>query len=725
MRIHERLKRTVVRVTSAVTLLVILSMLVLLLPVLPVQAADSNLTVSFDVIREGPTEVAIRATLTNAGPQPQRGITMTTLLEGLSIPATELNYVKVERVKLETYTVDIPIYGERGLTADEKQEYLNRMETPPATITAIIGYTQETRQREVKEPYRNWSFRGSVPDTKSTTTLPGYNADRDGWGGGVLVLDFTINTGTQVRTDTGGWGSKGVLALDIDGTKYFDLTNSSWWDANWSYRNILSFNMTGISDNFTDYPLIVYINSANNFDFSKISANGTDIRFVDKDDATSLPYLITSWDDVAEEGTAVVRVPQIDANSNYSDYIYIYYGNDGAADGQSSTDTVLGVSDVDIVLNDPLYGLTGTSWTSPDTYGHTNNVTEAVWTSQGRYFDGTNDFINCGQQASLLFSGNMTVEVRINPVNLSASTNQGIVNRGHPYSAPKGWILMSGDGASIQKVGFSGWIGGAWKGSPYVTVDNGVWTQITAIYDGSNLQMFKNGAYVSQTAASGAIDNTAADTKIGYNYGFVVPLYNGLISEVKIYDEALTPTEVETNYLASKWRYDTSNIYYGNEDPPPTLSTLPATNVGMSGGTFATLNGDLESLGGAPSADVWFEWGYDTGYGNIVGSRTVSSTGTYTQAITGYNPTETVYYRFVGQNVDGTTYGAAQTFEVTGGAAVAQKLLYGAGLVVVAGAILVGVFLAFQAAGPVAGLVATVIGLIAFMIVEMWLRSLW
>ncbi len=106
----------------------------------------------------------------------------------------------------------------------------------------------------------------------------------------------------------------------------------------------------------------------------------------------------------------------------------------------------------------------------------------------------------------------------------------------------------------------------------------------------------------------------------------------------------------------------------------PIVTTLPATEVYMDGGTHATLKGSLDSLGGAPTADIWFEWGYSTSYGNTVGSKTVATTGTYTYNLAGYNPSETVYYRFVGENVDGTTYGSAQTFYVTGSIPNAYRL---------------------------------------------------
>ena len=125
----------------------------LLLMVAPVAAQTSDLSVKFVVLSVSPVDVVIRATLTNTSTLPQRSITINTLLEGLSIPLTELNYVKVERVQKEQYQE--PIYSAGN-------------EITPGTL---IGY--ETKTREVKASYRNWSFAGSVPDTKSTTTLPG------------------------------------------------------------------------------------------------------------------------------------------------------------------------------------------------------------------------------------------------------------------------------------------------------------------------------------------------------------------------------------------------------------------------------------------------------------------------------------------------------------------------------------------------------------------------
>ncbi len=97
----------------------------------------------------------------------------------------------------------------------------------------------------------------------------------------------------------------------------------------------------------------------------------------------------------------------------------------------------------------------------------------------------------------------------------------------------------------------------------------------------------------------------------------------------------------------------------------PRVSTLAATNVDMITGTQATLNGNVSSLNGFETAEVWFEWGYDTSYGNSTAVQTVLATGNVSADIAHFDPTRMVYYRIAGR-ADGTVYGSSQTFQVSG-----------------------------------------------------------
>jgi phosphodiesterase/alkaline phosphatase D-like protein len=93
----------------------------------------------------------------------------------------------------------------------------------------------------------------------------------------------------------------------------------------------------------------------------------------------------------------------------------------------------------------------------------------------------------------------------------------------------------------------------------------------------------------------------------------------------------------------------------------PTVATLAASPVSTSG---ATLNGTVNANG--YSTTVTFEYGTTTGYGTTVTADQNPVTGTtptaVSKAITGLTINTTYHYRVVGQNAQGTTYGADMTF---------------------------------------------------------------
>ena len=104
------------------------------------------------------------------------------------------------------------------------------------------------------------------------------------------------------------------------------------------YRKTITFDNTDsnigtTSEDLINFPVLVKLDSGADIDYSKTQNSGQDIRFTDSD-GTVLSYEIEEWD---ETGSSFVwvKIPQIDQNSN-TDYIYIYYGNDSASDGQDA-----------------------------------------------------------------------------------------------------------------------------------------------------------------------------------------------------------------------------------------------------------------------------------------------------------------------------------------------------------------------------------------------------
>jgi len=95
------------------------------------------------------------------------------------------------------------------------------------------------------------------------------------------------------------------------------------------YRNIYFDNSLFIEDRF-NYPVRIRL-TYHNFDFSKVRADGTDIRFSDSSGKV-LNYEVDYWRD----GDAViwVKAPLLHGRST-SDYIRMYYGNSNAGNAEN------------------------------------------------------------------------------------------------------------------------------------------------------------------------------------------------------------------------------------------------------------------------------------------------------------------------------------------------------------------------------------------------------
>jgi hypothetical protein len=93
--------------------------------------------------------------------------------------------------------------------------------------------------------------------------------------------------------------------------------------------------------------------------------------------------------------------------------------------------------------------------------------------------------------------------------------------------------------------------------------------------------------------------------------------------------------------------YQLTVIAVGVTINPPQVTTNAATNITS---TSATLNGTLNSLGGAASCLVWFEWGPTTSYGNSTPVQTLTSTGAFLANISGLASNTTYYFEAKAKN---------------------------------------------------------------------------
>ena len=157
---------------------------------------------------------------------------------------------------------------------------------------------------------------------------------------------------------------------------------------------------------------------------------------------------------------------------------------------------------------------------------------------------------------------------------------------------------------------------------------------------------------------------------------------------------------------------------------PRVISSSP-TNISMST-PYITLHGSLDSLNGFPNASVWFEWGYDTSYGNTAGLITMTGTGSHSVNVSGVDRTSTIHYRFVGET-DGVVYGEDISFNssLTGWYRLIQVVPYiflGIAILMVVGLIYAGLPLVYSI---IIGAIVALLGIVGTTTIVEVLSRLW
>lgn len=81
--------------------------------------------------------------------------------------------------------------------------------------------------------------------------------------------------------------------------------------------------------------------------------------------------------------------------------------------------------------------------------------------------------------------------------------------------------------------------------------------------------------------------------------------------------------------------------------PDFSVVTHPASDVNT---TYATFNGELERLGGADYAEVWFRWGELDSTKDITASQTFFSPTTFSETVSGLTSGVTYEFRAEGES---------------------------------------------------------------------------
>ena len=296
----------------------------------------------------------------------------------------------------------------------------------------------------------------------------------------------------------------------------------------------------------------------------------------------------------------------------------------------------------------------GTGTTVYDSSGNGNNgtITNATWTTSGKYgdalvFNGTNALVTIPDAASLHLTTGMTLEAWVDPSTVTSAWRDVIYKGNDDY-----WLEAT---STKSKFPAAGATVGTSDVATYGTaaLKASTWAFLTETYNGSTLSLYVNGTQVLSLAEAGNIATSTDPLQIGGDsiYG---QYFKGTIDEVRVYNGALTAAQI------------TSDMNTPITQAPAITSVAATTFTAGASGTFmVTTTGfpipALTESGALPSG-VTFT---DNKNGTATLSGTTTAAGTYPLTLTAANgvlPNATQSFTLTVNQAPAITSVAATTF---------------------------------------------------------------
>ena len=288
-----------------------------------------------------------------------------------------------------------------------------------------------------------------------------------------------------------------------------------------------------------------------------------------------------------------------------SGYTYIVRAVDGANNLGPYSNSV----SVTTLANDPTlvaaFGFdegSGTNTADASANQFSGTLSNAAWTAAGRYgnalvFNGAAR-VAVPDASALHLTSAMTIEAWVNPsaaptdwVDVVYKGNDNYyLEAGTPQGAPAAGATTGSSHANVF-------------GTPSLPLN--VWSHLAATYDGTTLRLYVNGTQVSSQSLTGALATSSYPLEIGGDSLFG-QFFRGVIDEVRVYNVALTPTQIQTDMATPvsqsipQITLDPASINFGGQ---PTGTTSDAQQVTLTNSGSAPLIITNVSLNGPNAND--------------------------------------------------------------------------------------------------------------------------
>ena len=340
---------------------------------------------------------------------------------------------------------------------------------------------------------------------------------------------------------------------------------STWWNKEWTLRKEITIDTTttgvSIADPIGTAPVLVRLH-AGNFQFDAAREDGSDLRFVTRDNKTLLTYHIEKYDALMGEAFVWVKVPDLQPGAKTS--FWLYYGNgssklDKASDSKGTYD-----ADTALVYH---FGEHGAPASDSTSFGNVSqNAVMAV--------DGS--FIGSGIRLDEKTALTIPPSSSLWWSEASAATISIWIK---PTTLPPKQIIFS------RRDGTTGFVVGAEDGVPYIEVSRagqvkrsaavapiafGTWRHLAVVASSTAITLYLDGENVASVNASLPALNSALQIG-GQNF-------NGELDELQISRVARPPGVVKFAAI-SQGDQATKLVVFGQDEQ--TTSWLSGGYLGV------------------------------------------------------------------------------------------------------------------------------------------------
>ena len=387
----------------------------------------------------------------------------------------------------------------------------------------------------------NWDLTVTNPDTQTATLAGSFSVTNPLTISSISPTSGSINGGTTVT---------------VTGTNF----------APGEYQKPITITNSGSTA--TNYQIAFTLDTASLIAAGKMKGPSTgdpcgDIRVKDSDNSTDLNYWVENCN---SSSTKIwTKVPSI---PNGSKTINVHYGNLSLTSNSSTTNTF--IREIDS-------GSTKASWpmdeasgtTVNDQSGNNNNGTMngtnastnviAGKFNNARNFNGSDNYFDAGNPASLQISSALSLEAWVKFANTSACYPR-IISKftNYPWNGYELLTDCTGTNTPYLQLGNNGTLTNVNSNSG---LSANVWHHLVATYDGSTEKIYVDGVLTgTNSSAANAISVNGANSvnvEVGRFAGAAQQYFPGSIDEARIYNRALTAAEVTDLY--NNYGYTTPN----------------------------------------------------------------------------------------------------------------------------------------------------------------------